>query len=411
MKSLFKKKAKKERQRTTRKGWDDYREDAYYNDDYEDSDEYYGDEEIDEDGEYYGEESEGYEDEEEPEEYYEDVEEAGYDEEEDSDEYYGGEEVDEDGEYYGEEPEGYEDEEEPEEYYEDAEEAGYDEEEDSDEYYGDEEVDEDGEYYGTDEYDPEEKESYEDDEKYYEDDEYYEDDDEYYEDDEEYYEDYDEEDYDEDDEYEDDRHSYVASHRRRAHGMKGAVQWFMNLGTTDHVIMFTGLIVVILLVVTGTLYFNARGRQEQIETFAQVGEGLEDIPVIGESGLVAIADAEAARLMAAMEQEQLMEEKQQEEDAKAAGEEVHIFMNITSIQRDMKIKFSNEATGKLFSGVEFEVNIKNSSGGELNKKDDDKDGVIYLTGMKSGKYSITDRSIPSIYSSNVIFLMCCLPIR
>ena len=44
MKSLFKKKAKKERQRTTRKGWDDYREDAYYNDDYEDSDEYYGDE-------------------------------------------------------------------------------------------------------------------------------------------------------------------------------------------------------------------------------------------------------------------------------------------------------------------------------------------------------------------------------
>lgn len=210
MKSLFKKKAKKERQRKIRKGWDDYREDAYYNDDYEDSDEYYGDEEIDEDGEYYG----------------------------------------------------------------------------------------------TDEYDPEEKESYEDDEEYYEDDEYCEDDEEYYEDDEEYYEDYDEEDYDEDDEYENDRHSYVASHRRRAHGMKGAAQWFMNLGTTDHVIMFTGLIVVILLVVTGTLYFNARGRQEQIETFAQVGEGLEDIPVIGEKWLVAIADAEAARLMAAMEQEQ-----------------------------------------------------------------------------------------------------------
>ena len=61
MKSLFKKKAKKERQRTTRKGWDDYREDAYY----EDSDEYYGD----------------YEDSNE----YEEAEEAGYDEEEDSD--------------------------------------------------------------------------------------------------------------------------------------------------------------------------------------------------------------------------------------------------------------------------------------------------------------------------------------
>ena len=75
MKSLFKKKAKKERQRTTRKGWDDYREDAYYNDDYEDSDEYYGDEEIDDGeyyGEYYGEESEGYE--EDPEESYEEAE-------------------------------------------------------------------------------------------------------------------------------------------------------------------------------------------------------------------------------------------------------------------------------------------------------------------------------------------------
>ena len=71
MKSLFKKKAKKERQRTTRKGWDDYREDAYY----EDSDEYYGD--------YEGSDE------------YEDAEEAGYDGEEDSDEYYGDEEIDE----------------------------------------------------------------------------------------------------------------------------------------------------------------------------------------------------------------------------------------------------------------------------------------------------------------------------
>ena len=80
MKSLFKKKAKKERQRTTRKGWDDYREDAYYNDDYEDSDEYY-------------------EDEEDSEEYYED-EETGYYEDEDSDEYYSDEETDEDSDEY-----------------------------------------------------------------------------------------------------------------------------------------------------------------------------------------------------------------------------------------------------------------------------------------------------------------------
>ena len=80
MKSLFKRKMRKERQRTTCRGFDNYREDAYYGDeDYEDSDEYYED---DEDSDGY------YEDDGDSDKYYED-EEAGYYEEEDSDEYYG----------------------------------------------------------------------------------------------------------------------------------------------------------------------------------------------------------------------------------------------------------------------------------------------------------------------------------
>ncbi len=289
-------------------------------------------------------------------------------EDEDGEEYYEEDEVEDDEEYY-------EDDEDEEEYYEDDEdeEEYYEDDEDEEEYYEDDEIDEE-EYYEDDE---------EDEEEYYEDDE--EDEEEYYEDDEidddeEYYEDDDEDDDDEDEDYEDEEED-----ERR--GIGAVIYKLTHLPAADYAVILTGVAVLVLAVITGTLYLNARNIKKQVETFADIGVGLEDIDIIGEKGLVAIADAKAAKLMAASMEE--TEEETQENAGEADdGKEAQVIMNLTSVQKDLKIKFVNSKTGKLISNIAFEVEIEKPSGETYSKKDEDKDGIIYQTDLTPGKYKV-----------------------
>ena len=269
----------------------------------------------------------------------------------DDEEYYEDDEIEDDEEEY------YEDDEiDDEEYYEDE-----DEEDDDEEYYEDEEDDEE-EYYEDDEID---------DEEYYEDEDEEDDEEEYYEDDEiddeEYYEDED----DEEDEIPD--------------GVLGKVVYkITHMSAVDHIVAFTGAAVLVLAVVTGTLYLNARSSKQQIETFAEVGAGMEDMGIIGEAGLLAISDAQAARTMVA-EMDQQAEEVVDEKDESGR---VEVTMNLTSIQKDLKIKFINKKTGKLIPNVAFTVEIEKPSGDTYTKEDDDKDGIIYLKDIEAGKYKV-----------------------
>lgn len=228
-----------------------------------------------------------------------------------------------------------------------------DEEEDDEAYYEDEEDDE---------------EYYEDEDE--EDDEYYEDE----EDDEEYYED-DDEDY-EDEEY-DDRKRGVAA-RFWAH--------LADMSTLDMVVAMFGIFVTAGVIVTGTLFVNAKTIEKQVAAFASVGEEVEGVSVIGEGGLVAVS--ESARLSGMLE----LEEEEQEAQEEEQKDGIEVTLNLTSIQSDLKIKFVNKATGKLISGVPFEVEV--SGGGKtFDLKDDDKDGIIYETGVAAGTYSVKAKAL------------------
>ena len=290
---------------------------------YEDDEEYYEDDEVEEDEEYYEDDEI-----EEDEEYYED------DEIEDDEEYYEDDEIEED-----------------EEYYED------DEVEEDEEYYEDDEIEEDEEYYEDDEI--------EEDEGYYEDDEI--------EDDEEYY---------EDDEIEDEDEYYEDDQEERT-GFAAFAYKITHLPATDYAVALTSVVVLALAVVTGVVFLGAKNVEKQVETFAEIGVGLEDIDMIGEQGLVAIADAQAAKLMAAE-----MVEEEEEESKEDDGKKAQAVMHLSSIQKDLKIKFVNSKTEKLISNIAFEVEIEKPSGEVYTKKDDDQDGIIYQTDLAPGKYQV-----------------------
>ena len=258
------------------------------------------------------------------------------------------------------EDEEYEDDEyaEDEEEYEDDEYAEEEYEYEDDEYAGDEEEYEDDEY-AEEEYEYEDDE-YAEDEEEYEDDEYYEDD---------YYEDYDEDDED-----------------APESGIKRVLYKITNLSTVDYVVALTGVAVLVLAIVTGTLYMGARSNKAQIEAFAEVGEGMESISIIGQSGLLAIADAQASRMAAADIEEEDGEGGESDEEDENGKKEV--LLNLTSIQKDLKIKFVEKKSGKLVSGIAFEVEIQKPSGDTYSKKDEDKDGIIYEKDIAPGKYKV-----------------------
>ena len=226
-----------------------------------------------------------YEGEEAGEEYYE-GEEAGeeyYEGEEAGEEYYEGEEAEE--EYYeGEEAEEeyYEGEEAEEEYYEDGEAEEEDPREHTHRYYGEDEGDgSEDEYYGIEEIDAED--------------------------------------------------DYDADERKSLFGFG--------------LIMTAGVLIVVLAALTGTMFMRSRTHARQVAALATVGIQLDGIEVVGDSGLVAVADAtiakqEALRILQQQQREE-EEKKQTEYQETNYSKKVTVSLNTVSIQKDLKIKFLN----------------------------------------------------------------------
>lgn len=395
-------------------------------DTFEDDDIEYGDEYYEEDGEYYA-DGEGYS---EDGEYYADGE--GYSED---GEYYAEEEgYSEDGEYYAEEEDYNGDGE----YYAD----GEDREADGGYYAEEEDYNGDGEYYAEEEegsiaggyFAEEEKADYaylaEDegvepevsmetmefipvgDTEYYSDEAY--DGEEYYE--EEIYEDEDGESY-YSEEYESDDEAYYGDeelsagwnragsgrnrkkgHRRQEENaflafFENLRQYIVSMTAMDRLVAATGAIVMVIVMVTCSVYASAKAVDAQVAAFYEVGDKLDTLGVGGESGLVAMADASAsaAEIDALFEEETEMETEEEAEEKEEA-----IGFNMTSVEKDLKIKFVNSSTNRLISGIAFEVEVVGPDNKTTTWTDDDKDGVIYKKDLTPGNYKVTLKEIDAI---------------
>lgn len=225
-----------------------------------------------------------------------------------------------------------------------------------------------------------EDEDYEDED--YEDEDY---EDEDYEDEDYEDEDYEDEDYEDEDyeggyEYDDDD------------GFAARLMYFIGeMSALDVVVALLGILVLAGAIVTGGIYVHAKSVEKQVAAFADMGEEIEGISVIGESGLLAVS--ESAKLGGMIDVEEVEPEEEQEEtEQKDEKGEVEIELHLTSILSDMKVKFVNKETGKLIGGVPFEVDVAGPK--NFQWKDDDKDGVIYQTGIAAGTYEVKLLPLP-----------------
>ena len=267
-----------------------------------------------------------------------------------------------------------------EEYY--AEEEDYTGEDDG-EYYAEEEDytgEGDGEYYA-------EEEDYtgEEDGEYYAEEEDYtgEDGEEYYAGEEEY------EGYDDYEEAEAFKRSQKRVPHKTSKRRKSPDLWtkFLNMSTMDRIMTATGVAVLILAIVTGSVYASARIADGQVSEFVSVGTQLDGIQMIGEQGLLAVADAQMAKIAAANVVEEEPEEQKEYNEAEYTNS-AEVSLELISVQKDLKIKFNNKKTGKLVSNVPFSVTVTDPNGKSETWTDDDMDGIIYKKGITPGNYTV-----------------------
>ena len=167
------------------------------------------------------------------------------------------------------------------------------------------------------------------------------------------------------------------------------VHWLHGLSAMDYVIAVTGVLVIVAVVITGSIYASAKATEKKIKSFAELGLNMSDIGIAGEGTLLAMADN---RMPEDLGEEEFIPSEYEEKDDEE-NSNITVSMNMTSVVKDLKIKFVNKKSGKLIAGVPFKVEITGADKKTFEKTDEDKDGIIYINPMIHGDASVKMLSI------------------
>lgn len=161
--------------------------------------------------------------------------------------------------------------------------------------------------------------------------------------------------------------------------------FFEDFSAMDAVIALTGVFVLLVAVAAIGVYNSANMVNKQVEAMASVGARMEEIGIAGEGIFTAVADSKVAGMEAA--ELSASEEVLSEYEEKELTAELSVGLKLTSVQRDLKIKFTNKKSGKLIGNQAFSVEVAGPE--KKTFTDDDKDGVIYVKSITPGEYSVT----------------------
>ena len=165
--------------------------------------------------------------------------------------------------------------------------------------------------------------------------------------------------------------------------------FFKKMSGLDYLVMGTGILVVLVAIITGVVYSSSKATQTKVAEFAYLGEKMQTIGVTGSSKLVAVADAKKMLAEIEVEPEVEEEDKLPEYQEKEEDTTISVTMTLTSVKKDLKIKFINAKSKKLVGNHEFKVEIVDARNKKFTAVDDDKDGIIYLNNMEPGKTSVS----------------------
>jgi len=151
------------------------------------------------------------------------------------------------------------------------------------------------------------------------------------------------------------------------------------------ILLVVGAIVAVLVICALAITFISKNRsQTQYETLASAGNRLMSVGDIGRNGIDEIVANKTTTVVESVSEEEKKSEKPSEE--KAPRKDVSV--NFASIEKDLKIKFSDKQTDTLIKGILFRVEARTPDGKTVTWDDSDKDGVIYMENLTPGKYYV-----------------------
>ena len=181
-------------------------------------------------------------------------------------------------------------------------------------------------------------------------------------------------------------HNKSKSHGRKSFDWSATTEvireFVHNLTPFDVILVCTGVVLLVGAIVAGSMVLASKNIDEQIQAIVPVGPELSSVGIVGESGLLAMADA---RLNAAEDSSMEIEDVVYTTES-SDEENVQVSVNFESVEKDLKIRFTNAATGQLITGTAFEVTLTSSQGKKLVLVDEDMDGIIYADNIKAGKF-------------------------
>ena len=154
-----------------------------------------------------------------------------------------------------------------------------------------------------------------------------------------------------------------------------------GFGLVDGLVIGGAVAAVLAICILGVLFFT-KNVATSTESYTEIGKKLASIDGVGDAAITEII-ANKTTTVVESESEDNSEETS---ESKKAGEEVSV--NFSSVEKDLKIKFSNKTTDALITGVLFKVEAKTPDNKTVTWEDTDKDGMIYEDNLTPGTYYV-----------------------
>lgn len=159
-----------------------------------------------------------------------------------------------------------------------------------------------------------------------------------------------------------------------------------HLTAFDAVLASTGVVVLVAALVILSMFVQSNHINEQLAALAPLGSELKDVGIVGDDGLLAMADAALSGNFAQEGTQEPDTEEISSVEVVDPPESTKVNVNFVSVEKDLKIRFTDVNTGELITGTVFEVKLTNAKGKQLVLTDDDMDGIIYAQNVNAGVF-------------------------
>jgi GH25 family lysozyme M1 (1,4-beta-N-acetylmuramidase)/uncharacterized protein YjdB len=147
----------------------------------------------------------------------------------------------------------------------------------------------------------------------------------------------------------------------------------------DGIMIGVAALILLTVAILGIVAVSKVKQNKSVGTIASVGVKLSSIEGIGQPNISnIIANKEVS----------VVESVPTSEEPGRVANRIDVTVNFASIEKDLKIKFTDKATDKLITGVAFKVEARTPDKKTVTWEDTDKDGIIYMENMTPGTYYV-----------------------